>query len=363
MMFVEAALPPLYGSWLRAIAGGPIPAETKATCDHCAMLPQSDAPSANGFFHPSTKCCAYQPHLPNFLAGRILSDDDPSLAAGRRELEQRISKKIAVTPVWAGPGGIFGLLYRNVPGVFGRAPELRCHFLSPTGECGIWRHRPGVCATWFCKHVRGNTSFQFWRLAAKLMQHVEQDMVLWCAAELGAGLTEFLDGDSATSPHVSELGGEIDSEHYRRVWGTWAGREPDFYRACARLVDPLNWEQVQTICGPRVRILADLLRDAYTHLLSDAIPERLRVKQFQITGIEAGHYRVLAYSSLDPLSMPEALAGVLHYFDGRRTEEALATILHEQGVRIDPALVRRMVDFGILEDCNHQHLLPILKSA
>jgi hypothetical protein len=362
-MFAEAALPPLYGSWLRAVTGGPIPAETKATCNHCAMLPQSDAQSANGFFHPSTKCCAYQPHLPNFLAGRILSDDDPSLAAGRRELEQRISKKIGVTPVWAGPGGIFGLLYRNVPSVFGRAPELRCHFLSPAGDCGIWKHRPGVCATWFCKHVRGDTSFQFWRLAAKLMQHVEQDLVLWCAAELKTGLTELLDGDSATSPHVSELGGEIDVEHYQRVWGTWAGREPNFYRACARLVDSLSWEQVQTICGPRVRILADLLRDAYTHLLSDAIPERLRVKQFQITGIEAGNYRVLAYSSLDPLSMPEALAGALHYFDGRPTEEALATILDEQHLRIDPALVRRMVDFGILEDCNHQQLLPILKTA
>ena len=232
-MVTEAALPSLYGSWLRAIAGGPIPAETQATCDECAMLPhENDAPASN-YFHPSTKCCAYQPHLPNFLAGRILSDNTPALAAGRHELEQRIAKKVAVTPLWAGPGGIFGLLYRNVPGVFGRAPELRCHFLSPAGNCGIWTHRPAVCATWFCKHVRGNTSYQFWRLAGKLLQLVEQDLVLWCAAELKPDLTQLVDPDSATLPHVSELGGELDHAHYHRAWGDWDGRESEFYRASA----------------------------------------------------------------------------------------------------------------------------------
>lgn len=362
-MVTEAALPSLYGSWLRAIAGGPIPAETQATCDECAMLPhENDAPASN-YFHPSTKCCAYQPHLPNFLAGRILSDNSPALAAGRHELEQRIAKKVAVTPLWAGPGGIFGLLYRNVPGVFGRAPELRCHFLSPAGNCGIWTHRPAVCATWFCKHVRGNTSYQFWRLAGKLLQLVEQDLVLWCAAELKPDLTQLVDPDSATLPHVSELGGELDHAHYHRAWGDWDGRESEFYRASACLVDSLTWDQVEAACGPRVRILADLLRDAYAHLLSDAIPERLRLRELHIIGVHAGQYRVVAYSPLDPLTMPEALAPVLHHFDGRPTDEALAAILHEHGIRIDPGLVRRMVDFEILEACDNHQLLPILKTA
>ena len=360
-MTAEAALPPLYGSWLRVITGGPIPAETEATCDHCAMLPPDGPSTAPAYFHPSTKCCAYQPHLPNFLAGRILGDDDPALAAGRRELEQRISTKIAITPMWAGPGGVFGLLYRNVPGVFGQAPELRCHFLSPTGDCGIWRHRPGVCATWFCKHVRGNISFQFWRLATKLLQLVEQELTLWCVAEMKVGLSEVLDTDSST-PHISELGGEIDQAHYCRIWGQWIDREPEFYRRCARLVNALSWDQVQTICGPRVRILADLLRDAYSHLTSDAIPERLRLRDIHIVGIKNGKYRVVAYSPFDPLSMPEPLARVLHYFDGRPLDEILATILSENDLRIDPSLVRRLLDFGILEPCPEPSSpLPIVK--
>jgi hypothetical protein len=128
--FTEAALPPLYQSWLRTITAGPIPAETRATCDHCVMLPQSENPPASDYFHSSIKCCSYQPRLPNFLAGRILSDSDPSLAAGRQELEQPISKKVAVTPLWAGPAARHQFVYLNAPNASERAAELRCHFLT-----------------------------------------------------------------------------------------------------------------------------------------------------------------------------------------------------------------------------------------
>src|SRR5579872_4275459 len=79
----EATLPALFAPWLRAVAGGTIAGETKATCDHCAMLPTAESVPGPAFFHPATKCCAYQPSLPNFLAGAILSDEDPRVAEGR----------------------------------------------------------------------------------------------------------------------------------------------------------------------------------------------------------------------------------------------------------------------------------------
>jgi hypothetical protein len=157
------------------------------------------------------------------------------------------------------------------------------------------------------------------------------------------------------------LGGEIDWAQYRKVWGDWAGREIEFYRACARLVEPLTWEQVEQVCGPRVRILAGLLLDAYAHLTSEAIPERLRLGGFHFAGVEGSGYRVASYSPFDPLLMPEPLARVLHYFDGRPTEEALEAILTEEGVRIDLSLVRRMVDFGVLQACGlEKGALPVL---
>lgn len=161
----EAALPPLYAAWLRAAAGGPIPRETVATCDACVMLPSEGSLPDATFFLPAVKCCAYQPALPGFLAGGILSDEDPTMAHGRKALEKQIESRVGVAPIGIKANEAFNLLYTMTPGVFGRAPALRCPYLTDGGDCGVWRHRPGVCATWFCKHVRGETGFRFWRLA------------------------------------------------------------------------------------------------------------------------------------------------------------------------------------------------------
>ena len=349
----EAALPPLYAPWLREVTGGPIPGETKATCDHCVMLPSPGSAPQAVYFHPATKCCAFQPDLPNYLAGRILNDEDPSMAEGRASLERRIERRLAVTPGGAGSGGVFKMLYRNTPNVFGRAPALRCPYLSPQGGCGVWRHRPGVCATWYCKHVRGETGLRFWKLTDKLLREVESDLALWCLAELRAGLAGLADlaPERRDQPDVSELDGEVNAPRYRRLWGEWEGREADFYRACAALVEPLSWERVEAICGPRVRVLASLVRDAYENLVSDAIPERLKLGEVRLAGVAEGKLRIIAYSEFDPLLIPQKLAAVLGYFDGRPTEDALAAILNEQGLSLAPALVRRMVDFGVLAAC------------
>jgi Fe-S-cluster containining protein len=288
-------------------------------------------------------------------------DKDPSMAAGRQELERRIARRVAVTPRWAGPGSVFGLLYRNTPNVFGRAPELRCQFLDPDGGCCVWRHRPSVCSTWFCKHVRGETGRRFWKLTDTLLQIVEQELTIWCLAELKAGSAEVDEMTQRLSPEVSELGGEINWGHYCKLWGARVGREADFYRACASLVDGLTWEQVVQICGPRVRILAELVHDAHVHLGSEATPERLRLGHVQFIGVEGESYRVLGYSQYDPLVMPEKLARVLRYFDGRPTEEVLENILNQEHLRVDLKLIRKMVDFGILHGCSSENnALPII---
>jgi hypothetical protein len=198
-------------------------------------------------------------------------------------------------------------------------------------------------------------------LADRLLQEVERDMTFWCLGRLRAGSWEVEQYGKDRKPEVAELDGEIDWRQYRKLWGDWLGKEVEFYRACAGLIEPLAWAEVEHICGPRVRILAELLRDAYAHLESQAIPERLRLGNFHFAGLQPGGYRVSAYSGYDVLFMPEALVRVLRYFDGRPTEKALEAILAEEGTIVAPALVRRMVDFGILEPCEPDRgPLPVL---
>ena len=81
-------LPPLYAAWMDQLLAGPLPHEEDATCDDCAMLSEDGEhhSSSEVFFNPQTKCCSYIPALPNYLVGRILSDDDPDFAKGRAKI-------------------------------------------------------------------------------------------------------------------------------------------------------------------------------------------------------------------------------------------------------------------------------------
>jgi len=96
---MASALPPLYETWMARALPGPIPAETRAPCQQCAMCPPNAgaaaAPSSPDYFNPQTKCCTYLPQLPNFLVGRILADETPEMERGRASVGQRIHKGVA----------------------------------------------------------------------------------------------------------------------------------------------------------------------------------------------------------------------------------------------------------------------------
>lgn len=58
--------------------------------------------------------------------------------------------------------------------------------------------------------------------------------------------------------------------------------------------------------------------------------------------------RVTTYSSLDPVEVPNIVMALLQYFDGRPTNDAVNAIAVKTGIRLEPALIRKMVDFGLL---------------
>lgn len=337
-----------YSDWIDQLLAGPIPPETKATCDDCAMLPQPGMAQAGIVFHPETKCCTFEPALVNYRAGLILSDDDTDLAPGRRTVEERLRARVAVTPWGLHPSARFSLLYKNGANTFGRAPALGCpHQIE--GQCGIWRHNPATCTTWFCKHVRGATGLDFWNDLGELLREVDKQIGLWCALEVGAEpgpLARLLEMDKPLD--AAELGGAIQEDRYRALWGRWAGRETEFYRACADRVRPLSWDDLVRICGPRVTVLSRLVRERYARLTSQAAPDRPRVGLIQIEGMVSGKYTAVTYSPYDPLRISPELTAVLPHFDGRPTDEVLQEIRVQRGIRLDPALVRRMADFRVL---------------
>lgn len=357
----HAQLPRLYARWMGDVLPGPIPAETEATCDDCAMCAGgADRPTADFLFDPSTKCCTYIPELPNYIVGLILNDDDANFAAGRATMIDRLETGVAITPISIGKSPTEMFLYQQTSQLeaFGRNPNLRCpHYLEDAnGACGLWKHRAAVCATWHCKHVRGMVGFRFWKEIFQLLVQVELELAHWCVMELDVGTAALqnlfslpVSDDGPTGPTPAGLlDGKRTDEASAEIWGEWAGRQKEFYAACGQLVETLAWEDVTKLCGSATRIHERLTRDAYKNLVLDEIPESLRVGPIKLVQMGADFHRVKSYSPLDPLDLPRKLVELLHYFDGRPTKDAIKSIAADTGHKLDDDLVRKLVDFQIL---------------
>jgi hypothetical protein len=160
------ALPGLYAKWITELLGGTLPRESRAMCDDCAMRPRAgrQAGPQSTFFDPIVKCCTYVSTLYNFLVGSILANIDTAAQSGRATVQKRIGEAVGVTPLGLAPPPVHSLLYRSSADAFGRRRALRCpHYIEECGRCGIWRNRNAICSTWFCKHVRGEVGYAFWR--------------------------------------------------------------------------------------------------------------------------------------------------------------------------------------------------------
>jgi hypothetical protein len=250
-----------------------------------------------------------------------------------------------VTPLGLQPDPHYALIYKHAgKELFGRPGGFHCpHYLpADGGQCGIWQHRNAVCATWFCKYERGQTGKRFWNALLQLLMIAERHLALWAAEELGEPLTAL---GPALLPYYATV-----TTSSRVQWSPrWEGRVEEFYRVSAKLVEQLSWNQVQEIGGPELALLAGRVRAASSALSSELVPERLRLGVVATIASGAGQCAITGYSISDMPLLPISLAAGLDRFDGRRpTEQVCLEIGSEVGTPLDKAMVRQLVDYGVL---------------
>jgi hypothetical protein len=323
---------------------GPIPPETESDCRDCPLCAEnSDRNKSEYVFNSWTKCCTYMPDLPNYLAGRILQDQDPLHRDGRRAFEAQLSRNLILTPLGAYPPPSYRAAYTGNTEGFGQNLSLRCpYFLEEGGLCGIWKHRNSRCATWFCKFKRGSVGVIFWKYMDQLLSAVERSLSSWCVLQLniGAAALEQLFPPPPTPRVLADL---------PKIWGDWSDKEIEFYKECSRLVERLTWQDVSLIGGAEINVFARLARQAYENLLSKTIGTSLKVGNWKkIIPANGETYRIWSYSPYDPLDLPRFVVDVLHYFDGRPTQEVLEIIFKEKGIKMDRNDLQKLTDFGIL---------------
>jgi hypothetical protein len=357
-------LPALHDAWLRAVTGAAPPEESAATCERCAMCQHpGEPPPLAGAFSAETKCCTYTPRLPSFVVGRILADGDGDAAAvhGRETVRARLAERIDATPLALEKPRAYQLIYSHATAggggsAFGRSLDLRCpHFVAASGGCGIWRHRETVCATWFCKHVRGAVGRDFWQAARRYLRAVEDALAWHAALELGiagealARLTA--QGDAADVLDAASLGGPPDEAELEARWGDWAGREASFYLAAWEAVRGLGAEDVRRLGGVVLEAHARVVRAAAERLAaSSPVPTRAHARGLTVLASDGDRCAVGTYSPYDPVELPRALVPALSRFDGRPTAVVLAELEREDGLSLTEDLLSRLADFGVLRD-------------
>jgi hypothetical protein len=319
------------------------------------MCPKAgEGPSSLHTYDPTIKCCTFLPELHNFLVGRVLADRSPDAAEGRETVVARVRSRAAVTPLGLGKPRAYTLLYRNQGrNDFGSTRSFRCPHYLEDGRCGVWRHRESTCATWFCKHVRGANGAGFWRAVHQLLQAVERSLARSCILELDPGaeaLEHLFHVPSPVGQSEVPLDGVLEPSLYKRLWGRWAGREAEFFEACARIVAGLTWKDVLARSGPEVALQARVVTARFARLSANELPERLWTAPFQIVSLTSESARLATYSRLDPIDIPRELFDALASFDGRETTEVVSEIARERRLRLAPDLIRRLVDFEVLNE-------------
>jgi hypothetical protein len=349
-----SGLPYFSAKWAPEILASELPTETLATCSDCAMRPpEGEEFTPEGPYFGTTRCCTHVPTTANFLVGALFLDPDPALEDGRTRAAARIAKRAGLSPLGLVPTGLEAMTLKNVWGAFGKHRAVICpNFREADGACTVWRYRSAVCMTWFCKHVRGAKGHAVWRAAEHFIRAMERAVALHCVLTVDLGDEAFAAIMSARLPDrelsVFDLDGGRDEASAERLWGRWAGRERQFFEACAEVAFGLDAEAVMRIGGAELAVAARAVKGALERLEDTGIPKHLMVRGFEIVSIGPEVTRLKTYSPYDPLEVPNELVPLLSMFDGRSTRAVIEAVHEEHGVLLDDELLQQLVDFELL---------------
>jgi hypothetical protein len=335
-------LPALYRDLLPDFFGQELPVEEKATCANCAMCETNArgvVDSVDGkrrFFRPDTKCCTFHPRLPNYLVGALLADARPELAEGRRRVEEKVQRRVGATPQFLRPPPKYSLLYGNMHEAFGRASTLVCpYYEKDGGKCTVWAYREAVCSTWHCKYVAGDDGRKLWMEVKQFLMLAEMQLSRFALLELHPDF--LLKGRDKQDPTRQPLRPEdLDDEplperEYRALWGKWAGREVELYRAAHEVVRGVSRAQLRELMGLDGLVELKVLDTLHAQATAPVLPAVLRFNpEATVKWLPDGSVALGCYSENDAVALPGEAYPLLVMFDGRAPVEEVRRRMREE---------------------------------
>ncbi len=340
MSFTEIKyyLPEFFYPFLPEIFSREIPKEIFTDCYRCPMICNSREEMGQDVskpFAPDTKCCTYFPHIPNFLAGAVFVDDDPSLEQGRDRLRKCIKEKKGVYPHGIFPTKKYSILYElGKADGFGKSQILKCPFyLDGDYNCSLWKYREAVCATWFCKHVGQQAGQSFWSSVTKCLKYMEECLILYVLKKENLPVIHpFGNNNNISYEDLDEL--PMNKAEYDYRWHKWVGREEEFYIQSFDYIKNLSKEGFSALMGINFQIMLSELEENYEPLVQ--IPEILQADPSQtFKETEKGYYRIELKTWIErndsyvthAINFPKI---IIDSFDGSRTTNEVMDLLREK---------------------------------
>lgn len=352
---IRSQLPAVYAPLLPPHFDQPVIQETRATCGSCQMLNHGNLPEGVSavFFRQETKCCTYQPSVPNYLIGALLADTRPELAEGQKRVRAHIGTRIGVTPQWLGPSAKYEVLYdASMRTSFGKNLTLKCTYYDD-GKCTIWKHRETICSTFFCKFSNGALAATFWKALKDYLVYAETVLARWAMQAVSLEVNE--PNQQRGQLQLYELEDRPPPDGiYKKWWGSWAGREEEFYVACYEKVKTLNREKYSSLVDqkPKGRELLTATMTAYAAVNSHKLPERVQLnpKARVLPVLNAGSVIVTApYNPYDSVLIENDLYQVLRKFKHDKTvAETRKQLREEEGIELEDALLESFSRHQIL---------------
>jgi hypothetical protein len=347
-----STLPPLYKNLLSPELEKPAVKETRADCANCQMCDQGTMPEniEAVYFHPDTKCCTFHPSTPNYLVGAILKDSSPEMAEGQRRIKERIASRIGVLPYTLGPSNKYFILYKAARKSFGRSPTLRCPYLTEDKRCSIWRHRETICSTFYCKYDGGEPAVAFWKAWKAYLSFVEGSLSIWASKAIARDLTSPLPQDTLTLEELEDRPPKDST--YASYWGSWVGREEEYYIACYNKVRNLPRQLFAKLVDetPKGKTLLADLRTRYAALATPFIPERLALNgRMRSLPVVNGVAITTTYNPYDSMILEKELFDVLEKltFD-EPLADTRAALSEKEGIELADELLVHLVRHAVL---------------
>lgn len=227
--------------------------ENKATCGECIHAPPRYKKA--DYYENHLKCCTFQPYLPNYAVGAVLSDGSGRFHKAQSTIRKMIQERRYVLPIGIVPSPRYQILYKkNKPQIFGRDENFLCPYFDREAlQCGLWKYRGSVCTSFFCESSYGASGKNFWSRSSDYQSYIE--MALMEEALVAQDFSprqiseqlEYINRDQASSAEMKIS--VLTKARHREFWQDRSDRAEEFFVSCFRYVQQIDKKEFQESLG------------------------------------------------------------------------------------------------------------------